>query len=200
MGNARVERCQFHSVSSGQFGKIQIGELPARWRSDSFWRKIIGNEAATMFRDESRKRASTNARVGPERKRVAGTDPQKPQLTKRACGRSFSAQPSVNHGVVMMVQPHCGKEHVHVEQVNHGGNCSSALEISSRDTLRSIESKECFPLRRMIRTLFRGFGFGRSILIRTRRPSPSGNTFTTSPLSMCASCRAFAGITICPRP
>lgn len=200
MGNARVERCQFHSMSFGQFGEIQIGELPARLRSDSLWRKIIGDEAATMFLNEFGERASTNARFGPKRKRVAGTDPQKPQLTKRARGRWFSAQPSFKRRVVLMVQPDCGKEHVHVEQVNHGGNCSSALKISSRDTLRPIESKECFPLRRTIRTLFRGFGFGRSILIRTKRPSPSGKTFTMSPLSMCASFRAFAGITICPRP
>ena len=35
MENARVERRQFHSMSFGQFGKVQIGKLSARFRGDS---------------------------------------------------------------------------------------------------------------------------------------------------------------------
>jgi hypothetical protein len=34
MENARVERRQFHSMSFGQFGKVQIGKLSARFRGD----------------------------------------------------------------------------------------------------------------------------------------------------------------------
>jgi hypothetical protein len=61
-----------------------------------------------------------------------------------------------------MVPLDCGSQHVAIKQVNHGGNCSSPLKISSRETGRPMESGECFPFRRMIRTLFRGFGLGRS--------------------------------------
>ena len=35
MENARVERRQFHSMSFGQFGKVQVGKLSARFRGDS---------------------------------------------------------------------------------------------------------------------------------------------------------------------
>src|SRR6266496_3142931 len=34
MENARVERRQFHSMSFGQFGKVQIGKLSARFSGD----------------------------------------------------------------------------------------------------------------------------------------------------------------------
>jgi len=112
----------------------------------------------------------------------------------------FAAQPGFDLGLVFMVLPDCGNQHVDIKQVGHGGNCSSALKTSSREIGRPMESNECFPFRRMIRTLFRGFGFGRSIRTKTRRPSPSGRTLTTSPVSMQASFRALAGITICPRP
>jgi hypothetical protein len=123
-----------------------------------------------------------------------------PLLIRKASGRLFPAQPAFNSRLVLMVPPDCGKQHVNIKEIGHGGNCSSALKISSREIGRPMESSECFPFRRMIRTLFRGFRFGRSIRTNTRRPSPSGRTFTTSPVSMRASFRAFAGITICPRP
>jgi hypothetical protein len=153
-----------------------------------------------MFPDKFRKNHAARLRVSAKRKRVAATDPQEAELADRASGRLVPAQPCLDPGLVFVVRPDCGDQHVDVEQVNHGGNCSSALKISSREILRRMESNGCLPLRRMIRTLFRGFGFGRSIRTRTRRPSPSGRTLTTSPVSIRAFFRAAAGITICPRP
>jgi hypothetical protein len=153
-----------------------------------------------MFPDKFRKRCSARLRFGPKWKRVAAADSQKAQFADRTSCRLFAAQPGLNPQLVLMIPPDRGNQHVDVEQVNHGGNCSSALKISSREMGRPIESNECFPLRRTIRTLLRGFGFGRSIRTNRRRPSPSGRTLTTSPVSMRASFRALAGMTICPRP
>ena len=153
-----------------------------------------------MLPNKFRKSVSAGLGFSPKWKRVAAADSQEAQFANRASGRLFAAQPGLNPGLVLMVPPDCGNQYVDIKQVNHGGNCSSALKISSRETDRPMESNECFPFRRMIRTLFRGFGFGRSIRTKTRRPSPSGKTLTTSPASMRASFLALAGITICPRP
>ena len=153
-----------------------------------------------MFPDKFRQSCSAGLRVGSKWKRVTAADSQEAELTDWASRRLLAPQPCLNPLLIFVVLPDCGNQHVDIEQVNHGGNCSSALKTSSREIFRRMESSECFPLRRMIRTLFLGFGFDRSIRTRTRRPSPSGNTLTTSPLSILASFRARAGITICPRP
>jgi hypothetical protein len=153
-----------------------------------------------MSADKFGQSRSAGFRFGPKWKRVAAANSQEPEFTDRASGRLLAPQPCLNCALVFVVLPDCGNQHVDIEEVNHGGNCSSALKISSREIFRRMESSECLPLRRMIRTLFLGFGFGRSIRTSTRRPSPSGNTLTTSPLSIPASFRARAGITICPRP
>ena len=153
-----------------------------------------------MFPNKFRKSVSASLRFGSKWKCVAAADSQKAQFANRASCRLFAAQPRFDLRLVLMVPPDCGNQHVDIKQVGHGGNCSSALKTSSREIGRPMESNECFPFRRMIRTLFRGFGFGRSIRTKTSRPSPSGRTLTTSPVSMRASFRALAGITICPRP
>lgn len=153
-----------------------------------------------MLPNKFRKSVSASLRFRPKWKCVAAADSQKAQFANRAGCRLFAAQPGFDPGLVFMVPPNCGNQHVDIKQVSHGGNCSSALKTSSREIGRPMESNECFPFRRMIRTLFRGFGFGRSIRTKTSRPSPSGRTLTTSPVSMRASFRALAGITICPRP
>src|SRR4029077_17886527 len=153
-----------------------------------------------MSADKFGQSRSAGFGFGPKWKRVAAANSQEPEFTDRASGRLLYLQPCLNRALVLVVLPDCGNQHVDIEEVNHGGNCSSALKISSREIFRRMESSECLPLRRMIRTLFPGFGFGRSIRTSTRRPSPSGSTLTTSPLSIPDSFRARAGITICPRP
>jgi hypothetical protein len=153
-----------------------------------------------MFPDKFRKSRSARLRFSPKWKRVAAANSQKAQFADRASCGLPAPQPCFYHGLVFVIGPDCRNQHVDVKQVRHGGNCSSALKISSREIFRRMESRECLPLRRMTRTLFLGFGFGRSIRTRTRRPSPSGSTLTTSPVSIRASIRARAGITICPRP
>ena len=200
MENAGVERRQFHAMLFGQFGQIQIGKFSAGLRGDSLRRKIVRDKPATMFPKKFRESISAKLWFGPKRECLATADSQKAKFANRASGRLFPAQPAFNSRLVLMVPPDCGNEHVDIKEIGHGGNCSSALKISSREIGRPMESSECFPFRRMIRTLFRGFRFGRSIRTNTRRPSPSGRTLTTSPVSMRASFRAFAGITICPRP
>ena len=184
----------------GQFGKIQISELSARPRGQRSRRKIVRNKPAAISADKFGQSRSAGFGFGPKWKCVAAANSQEPEFTDRASGRLLTPQPCLNRALVFVVLPDRGDQHVDIEEVNHGGNCSSALKISSREILRRIERSGCFPLRRMIRTLFLGFGFGRSIRTSTRRPSPSGNTLTTSPLSIPASFRARAGITICPRP
>ena len=153
-----------------------------------------------MLPNKFRKSVSAGFRFGPKWKCVPAADSQEAQFANGASCGLFAPQPRFNPALVLMVPPDCGDQHIDIKQVNHGGNCSSALKISSREIGRPMESNECFPFRRMIRTLFRGLGFGRSIRTKTRRPSPSGRTLTTSPVSMRASFLALAGITICPRP
>jgi hypothetical protein len=153
-----------------------------------------------MLPKEFQKGVSANLWFGSKRECLATADSQKAKFANRTSRRLFLAQPALHSGLVLMVPPDCSKQHVNIKQVRHGGNCSSALKISSREIGRPMESSECFPFRRMTRTLFGGFGFSRSIRTNSRRPSPSGKTLTTSPVSMRASFRAFAGITICPRP
>ena len=184
----------------GQFGKIQISELSARPRGQRSRRKIVRNKPAAISADKFGQSRSAGSGFGSKWKRVAAANSQEPEFTDRASGRLLAPQPCLNRGLVFVVLPDCGNQHVDIEQVSHGGNCSSAFKTSSREIFRRMESSECLPLRRIIRTLFLGFGFGRSIRTSTRRPSPSGNTLTTSPLSIPASFRAWAGITICPRP
>src|SRR5262249_18127698 len=181
-------------------GQIEVGKFSARLRSDSLRRKIIRDEPAAMLPKKFRKSISADLRICAKRKCVAGADSQKAKFADWTGCCLFTAQPRFYSGLVLMVAPDCGNQHVNVQQVSHGGNCSSALKISWREIGRPIESSECFPLRRMMRVLFRGFGFGRSKRTKTRRPSPSGRTLTTSPVLMRASFRALAGITICPRP
>jgi hypothetical protein len=153
-----------------------------------------------MLLKKFRKSVPAGLRIGTERKCVAGADAQEAKFTNRARCRLLAAQPGLNPRLVLMLSPNCGNQHVDIKQVGHGGKCSRALRISSREIGRPVERSECFPFRRIIRTLFRGFGFGRSIRTNTRRPSPSGRTLTMSPVSMRAAFRALAGITICPRP
>ena len=159
--------------------------------------KSSGTNRQRCFRTNSES-VSAELRFRAKRKCIAATDSQKAKFANWAGGGLLAVQPGFNSGLVLMVPPDCSDQHVDVEQVNHGGNCSNALNTSSRETGRLMESKECFPLRRMTRTCV--FGFGRSIRTKRRRPSPSGRTLTTSPVLMRASFRAFAGITICPRP
>jgi hypothetical protein len=78
MQNARVESCQFHSMSPGQFGKVQIGKLSAGLRGDSLRRKIIRDKPTAVLPNKFRKSVSAGLRVGPKWKCVAAADSQKP--------------------------------------------------------------------------------------------------------------------------
>ena len=50
----------------------------------------------------------------------------------------FAAQPGFDLGLVFMVLPDCGNQHVDIKQVGHGGNCSSAFKTSSREIGRPM--------------------------------------------------------------
>jgi hypothetical protein len=45
----------------------------------------------------------------------------------------------------LMIPPDCGDHDAKIKQVGHGGNCSIALTISSREIVRPMESNEWLP-------------------------------------------------------
>jgi len=163
-------------------------------------RKVVRDKSAAVLPKKFRKSISAELRFSPKGKCFATADSQKAEFANRARRCLLATQPCLDNALVLVFTPDCGNQHVDIKQVGHGGNCSRALKISSREIGRPTESSECLPFRGMSRTLFRSFGFGRSIRTNSRRPSPSGNTLTTSSVSMRASFRALGGITICPRP
>ena len=91
-----------------------------------------------MLPNKFGKSVSAELRFGPKWKRVAAADSQKNKLTNWASRRLLAVQPSLNRALVLMVAPDCGNQHVDIKQVNHGGNCSSALKIASREIGRPI--------------------------------------------------------------
>ena len=158
MKNARVERRQLHAMLFGQFRQIQISKFSAGLRGDSSRRKIVpGINRQRCFRRNSERAflqicgSARNGNVSPLLIR------KKPSSLIGQVAVCFPRNQRSTLALILMVPPDCGNQHVDIKEVGHGGNCSSALKISSREIGRPMESSERFPFRRMIRTLVPGF-------------------------------------------
>lgn len=90
-----------------------------------------------MSAHELRKSLLTELRFGPKRKCVAAGNSQKPEFTKRT--KSPSSCRATNAPLRDGLDDR-DDQHVNMKQLSHGGNCSIALRISSREIVRPTES------------------------------------------------------------
>jgi hypothetical protein len=93
-----------------------------------------------MGAHQLRKSLLAELRFGAKRKCVAAAIRRNPSSLSGASRHLHAAQPTLHCAMVLMLAPNRDDQHVNMKQLSHGGNCSIALRISSREIVRPTES------------------------------------------------------------